>query len=107
VHPTGSVITRLGTISQGHATTSAQILASEIGIPAEKITLEEGDTDTAPYALGTYGSRSTPVAGAATAMAGRKIRAKAQMIAAKFMTMTSNGMSTASASKACRKCQRR
>jgi carbon-monoxide dehydrogenase large subunit len=84
IHPTGSAIARLGTISQGqgHATTFSQILASEIGIPAEDITLEEGDTDTAPYGLGTYGSRSTPVAGAATAMAGRKIRAKAQMIAA-------------------------
>jgi aerobic carbon-monoxide dehydrogenase large subunit len=84
IHPTGSAIARLGTISQGqgHATTFAQILATEIGIPAEDITLEEGDTDTAPYGLGTYGSRSTPVAGAATAMAGRKIRAKAQMIAA-------------------------
>lgn len=84
IHPTGSAIARLGTISQGqgHATTFAQILASEIGIPADSITIEEGDTDTAPYGLGTYGSRSTPVAGAATAMAGRKIRAKAQMIAA-------------------------
>ena len=84
IHPTGSAIARLGTISQGqgHATTFAQILASEIGIPADQITVEEGDTDTAPYGLGTYGSRSTPVAGAATAMAGRKIRAKAQMIAA-------------------------
>jgi carbon-monoxide dehydrogenase large subunit len=84
IHPTGSAIARLGTISQGqgHATTFAQILASEIGISADEITLEEGDTDTAPYGLGTYGSRSTPVAGAATAMAGRKIRAKAQMIAA-------------------------
>ncbi|HVO02503.1 MAG TPA: aerobic carbon-monoxide dehydrogenase large subunit [Candidatus Cybelea sp.] len=84
IHPTGSAIARLGTISQGqgHATTFAQILASEIGIPASEITVEEGDTDTAPYGLGTYGSRSTPVAGAATAMAGRKIRAKAQMIAA-------------------------
>ena len=84
IHPTGSAIARLGTISQGqgHATTFAQILASEIGIPADDITVEEGDTDTAPYGLGTYGSRSTPVAGAATAMAGRKIRAKAQMIAA-------------------------
>jgi len=83
IHPTGSAIARLGTISQGqgHATTFAQILASEIGIPADNITIEEGDTDTAPYGLGTYGSRSTPVAGAATAMAGRKIRAKAQMIA--------------------------
>ncbi|MGY6633448.1 MAG: aerobic carbon-monoxide dehydrogenase large subunit [Alkalilacustris sp.] len=84
IHPTGSAIARLGTISQGqgHATTFGQILASEIGIPADDITIEEGDTDTAPYGLGTYGSRSTPVAGAATALAGRKIRAKAQMIAA-------------------------
>jgi carbon-monoxide dehydrogenase large subunit len=84
IHPTGSAIARLGTISQGqgHATTFPQIIADEIGIPAEDITLEEGDTDTAPYGLGTYGSRSTPVAGAATAMAARKIKAKAQMIAA-------------------------
>ena len=84
IHPTGSAIARLGTISQGqgHATTFAQIMASEIGISADSITIEEGDTDTAPYGLGTYGSRSTPVAGAATAMAERKIRAKAQMIAA-------------------------
>lgn len=84
IHPTGSAIARLGTISQGqgHATTFAQILATEIGLPADSITIEEGDTDTAPYGLGTYGSRSTPVAGAAAAMAARKIRAKAQMIAA-------------------------
>ena len=92
IHPTGSAIARLGTISQGqgHATTFAQILASEIGIPADDITLEEGDTDTAPYGLGTYGSRSTPVAGAATAMAGRKIRAKAQMIAAYLLEVHDN-----------------
>ena len=84
IHPTGSAIARLGTISQGqgHATTFAQILATEIGLPADSITIEEGDTDTAPYGLGTYGSRSTPVAGAAAALVGRKIRAKAQMIAA-------------------------
>ena len=94
IHPTGSAIARLGTISQGqgHATTFAQILASEIGIPAEDITLEEGDTDTAPYGLGTYGSRSTPVAGAATAMAGRKIRAKAQMIAAYLLEVHDNDL---------------
>ena len=94
IHPTGSAIARLGTISQGqgHATTFAQILASEIGIPAEDITLEEGDTDTAPYGLGTYGSRSTPVAGAATAMAGRKVRAKAQMIAAYLLEVHDNDL---------------
>ncbi|MEP1964922.1 aerobic carbon-monoxide dehydrogenase large subunit [Tateyamaria sp.] len=92
IHPTGSAIARLGTISQGqgHATTFAQILASEIGLSADSITIEEGDTDTAPYGLGTYGSRSTPVAGAATAMAGRKIRAKAQMIAAYLLEVHDN-----------------
>ena len=92
IHPTGSALARLGTISQGqgHATTFAQILASEIGISADDITIEEGDTDTAPYGLGTYGSRSTPVAGAATAMAGRKIRAKAQMIAAYLLEVHDN-----------------
>ena len=84
IHPTGAAIARMGTKSQGqgHETTYAQIIASEIGIPADDITVEEGNTDTAPYGLGTYGSRSTPVAGAAIAMAARKIRAKAQMIAA-------------------------
>lgn len=61
VHPTGSVIARMGTITQGqgHETTYAQIVASELGLPSEEIQIEEGDTDTAPYGLGTYGSRST------------------------------------------------
>ena len=87
IHPTGSVIARMGTKSQGqgHETTYAQIIATEIGIPADDIMIEEGNTDTAPYGLGTYGSRSTPVAGAATAVAARKIKAKAQMIAAHMM----------------------
>lgn len=84
IHPTGSGICRLGTKSQGqgHETTYAQIIASELGLAADNIMVEEGNTDTAPYGLGTYGSRSTPVSGAATAMACRKIKAKAQMIAA-------------------------
>jgi carbon-monoxide dehydrogenase large subunit len=83
VHPTGAAIARMGTKSQGqgHETTWAQIIASEIGIPADDIMVEEGNTDTAPYGLGTYGSRSTPVAGAAIAMAARKVKAKAQLIA--------------------------
>ncbi|MBA4209826.1 aerobic carbon-monoxide dehydrogenase large subunit [Sphingomonas sp.] len=87
VHPTGAAIARLGTKSQGqgHETTYAQILASETGLPADMITIEEGDTDTAPYGLGTYGSRSTPVAGAACARAGRKIRHKAQLIASHLL----------------------
>jgi carbon-monoxide dehydrogenase large subunit len=87
VHPTGKAIARFGTKSQGqgHETTYAQILAEELGIPAADIQVEEGDTDTAPYGLGTYASRSTPVAGAAAAVAARKIRDKARKIAAHLM----------------------
>jgi carbon-monoxide dehydrogenase large subunit len=71
VHPTGSAIVRIGvqTQGQGHETTFAQIVAEELGLPVENILVEHGDTDTAPYGLGTYASRSTPTAGAATAMA--------------------------------------
>ena len=101
IHPTGAAIARMGTISQGqgHQTTYAQILATELGIPADMIDIEEGDTDTAPYGLGTYGSRSTPVAGAATAMAARKIKAKAQMIAAHMLEVHEGrpGMGTSTA----------
>jgi len=87
VHPTGKAIARFGTKSQGqgHETTYAQIVAEELGIPAQDIAVEEGDTDTAPYGLGTYASRSTPVAGAAGAMAARKIRDKARKIAAHLL----------------------
>jgi carbon-monoxide dehydrogenase large subunit len=90
IHPTGAVTARMGTKSQGqgHETTYAQIIATELGLPADDITIEEGNTDTAPYGLGTYGSRSTPTAGAATAMAARKIKAKAQMIAADLLEVS-------------------
>src|SRR6266702_1132373 len=87
VHPTGKAIARFGTKSQGqgHETTYAQILAEELGIPAQDIQVEEGDTDTAPYGLGTYASRSTPTAGAAAAMAARKVRDKGRKIAAHLL----------------------
>ena len=94
VHPTGSAIARMGTITQGqgHQTTYAQIIATELGLPSEEIQIEEGDTDTAPYGLGTYGSRSTPVAGAATAVAARKIKAKAQKIAAHLLEVSEDDL---------------
>ena len=87
IHPTGAGIVRTGTKSQGqgHETTWAQIVAEELGLDPQTIMVEEGDTDTAPYGLGTYASRSTPVAGAAIAMAARRIREKARKIAAHLL----------------------
>jgi carbon-monoxide dehydrogenase large subunit len=90
VHPTGKALLRTGARSQGqgHETTWAQIVAHELGIPAADVLVEEGDTDTAPYGMGTYASRSTPVAGAAVAMVSRKIRAKARKLAAHLLEVS-------------------
>jgi carbon-monoxide dehydrogenase large subunit len=90
IHPTGKAMARFGTKSQGqgHETTYAQIVAEELGLPAADVQVEEGDTDTAPYGLGTYASRSTPTAGAAGAMAARKIRDKAKKIAAHLLEVS-------------------
>jgi carbon-monoxide dehydrogenase large subunit len=94
VHPTGKATARFGTKSQGqgHETTYAQIIAEELGIPASNVEVEEGDTDTAPYGLGTYASRSTPTAGAAGAIAARKIRDKAKKIAAHLLEVSEDDL---------------
>jgi aerobic carbon-monoxide dehydrogenase large subunit len=87
VHPTGKAILKLGVKSQGqgHETTFAQIVAHELGIPPEDVIVHEGDTDNTPYGLGTYASRSTPTAGAATSVAARKVRDKAKKLAAHML----------------------
>ncbi len=94
VNPTGSAIARMGTRAQGqgHETTYAQIIATELGIPSEEVQVEEGDTDKAPYGAGTWGSRSTPVAGAAIAKAARKVRAKARKIAAHLLEVSEDDL---------------
>ena len=84
VHPTGKAQLRLSvqTQGQGHETTFAQIVAHELGIPPEDIEVIHGDTDNTPFGLGTYGSRSTPVSGAAAAVVARRVRDRAKIVAA-------------------------
>ncbi len=106
IHPTGKAIARFGTKSQGqgHETTYAQIVAEELGIPAAHIKVEEGDTDTAPYGLGTYASRSTPTAGAAAPIAAaedpREGHARSPRTCSKRARTTSSGRRASSTSRA-------
>jgi carbon-monoxide dehydrogenase large subunit len=67
-------------------------VAEELGIPATDIKVVEGDTDNTPYGLGTYASRSTPVAGAATSMVSRKLRDKARDIAAHMLEASADDL---------------
>ena len=87
VHPSGKAVVSISaqTQGQGHETTFAQIVAEELGIPPEDVEVRHGDTDRSPYGLGTYGSRSTPVSGAAVAVVSRKVRDKARLIASTML----------------------
>jgi carbon-monoxide dehydrogenase large subunit len=70
---------------QGHETTFAQIVAHELGLPIDSVEVVQGDTDQTPFGLGTYGSRSTPVSGAAASVAARKVREQARQVAAAML----------------------
>jgi carbon-monoxide dehydrogenase large subunit len=87
VHPSGKAVVSISAQpqGQGHETTFAQIVAEELGIPPEDVQVRHGDTDRSPYGLGTYGSRSTPVSGAAVAVVSRKVRDRARLIAATML----------------------
>ncbi|WP_225079913.1 aerobic carbon-monoxide dehydrogenase large subunit [Streptomyces sp. CoT10] len=87
VHPTGKAVLRISvqTQGQGHETTFAQIVAEELGIPPEDVDVVHGDTDQTPFGLGTYGSRSTPVSGAAAALVARKVRERAKIVASAML----------------------
>jgi carbon-monoxide dehydrogenase large subunit len=90
VYPTGKAQLAISvqTQGQGHETTFAQIVAEELGIPPEDVDVIHGDTDATPFGLGTYGSRSTPVSGAATALAARKVRDRARIVAAAMLEVS-------------------
>jgi len=88
--PTGKAQLAISVQSQGqgHETTFAQIVSAELGIVPDDVDVIHGDTDTTPYGLGTYGSRSTPVSGAATALVARKVRDKARIVASAMLEVS-------------------
>jgi carbon-monoxide dehydrogenase large subunit len=87
VHPTGSVTVFTGSHShgQGHETTFAQVVAARLGIAVDAVDVVHGDTGRVPFGMGTYGSRSISVGGAAIMRALDKIETKAKKIAAHLM----------------------
>ena len=85
--PDGSVKLTTGTLDygQGHATPFAQVLAAELGVPFEKITLEQGDSDLVRFGNGTGGSRSITATGQAIVEASALVVAKGKQAAAHLM----------------------
>ncbi|MBV9383840.1 MAG: carbon-monoxide dehydrogenase large subunit, partial [Streptosporangiaceae bacterium] len=87
VHPTGKAVLAVSvqTQGQGHETTFAQLVANELGISPDDVDVVHGDTDRTPFGLGTYGSRSTPVSGAAAVVAATRVRERARLVAAAML----------------------
>ena len=84
---TGTVTVFSGAHShgQGHETTFSQVVADTFGLPIENVEIVQGDTHRVPMGMGTYGSRSIAVGGAAIVAACDKIIHKGRRIAAHLM----------------------
>ncbi len=87
VDPSGKVYVMIGVAAQGqgHATTLAQVAASELGAAWDDVIVLGGDTERFPIGMGTGGSRVAANAGPAVAGAAREVRAKAARVAAELL----------------------
>ncbi|HKN93076.1 MAG TPA: xanthine dehydrogenase family protein molybdopterin-binding subunit [Thermoleophilaceae bacterium] len=87
VHPSGSATVYTGSSphGQGHETGFAQIVAERLGIEPENVEVMHGDTDTGPFGMGTYGSRTLSVGGEAAGRAAMKVQEKAKKLAAHLL----------------------
>lgn len=87
VQPDGSAIIYTGASphGQGTVTTFAQIAASELSIPFDRISVRHGDTATVPQGIGTMGSRQTAVGGEGVRTASVRVVERAKSIAAHLL----------------------
>jgi carbon-monoxide dehydrogenase large subunit len=86
-HPSGKVNVMLGISphGQGEQTTFAQIVADQLGVGVDDVTVFHGDTAQTPMGWGSYGSRSTAVGSGALMGAIGKIKEKSKIVAAHLL----------------------
>ncbi|MFQ5542539.1 MAG: xanthine dehydrogenase family protein molybdopterin-binding subunit, partial [Candidatus Binatia bacterium] len=87
VEPTGKITVLTGTSphGQGQETSFAQIVADELGVDLDDITVVHGDTAMVTSGIGTFGSRATAVGGTAVVQAAVRVKEKARKIAANLL----------------------
>jgi aerobic carbon-monoxide dehydrogenase large subunit len=83
----GKILARSGTASQGqgHRTSLAQIVATALQVPLERVEVRQGDTAEVPAGTGTFGSRSIQVGGGALYEAASRLHAQARSLAAEML----------------------
>lgn len=87
IDPTGKVRVTVSVHShgQGHETTLAQVAAEILGVSIDDVIVEHGDTDRAPWGMGTYASRSAVIGGGMVALAAREVREKVLHVASRLL----------------------
>ncbi|MGD9765390.1 MAG: xanthine dehydrogenase family protein molybdopterin-binding subunit [Candidatus Binatia bacterium] len=90
--PGGHVVAAVGTHShgQGQETTFAQVVADELGVPLEDVSVIFGDTSKTPYGWGTWGSRSMVQAGGALVVASGRLREKIIRLGAHLLEVSAD-----------------
>jgi carbon-monoxide dehydrogenase large subunit len=80
----GSALVQSGVAhnGQGHFTAFAQIAAGALDMPASQIEVQLNDSSLPGYSVGTFGSRTTQVAGSAVLLAAQAVKDKAIQLAA-------------------------
>ena len=87
VERTGKVTVLTGTSphGQGGETAFSQIVADELGVPMEDVTVIHGDTAQVPFGVGTFGSRAIAIGGTAIMMSVVKVKEKAKRFAGQML----------------------
>jgi len=91
VAPSGAVEAAVGLMGsgQGYETSLAQAVAEGLGVAAETVRLHTGNTDTAPYGMGSRGARGGTAGGSVLLLAARTVQRKVCAIAATRLGLNS------------------
>ena len=92
IEPSGAVNASvgLGASGQGYETAFAQVVADALGVEPSQVRMQMGDTDVAPYGMGSRGARGGTAGGTAIFLAARDANEKALAIAAKLLGFDSS-----------------
>jgi putative selenate reductase molybdopterin-binding subunit len=83
----GDFVVDVGTAEFGNGTTTvhAQIAATELGVPVDRVRVRPSDTATAGYDTGAFGSAGSVVAGLAVARAASSLKLKLDQLSAGYL----------------------
>ncbi len=93
IEPSGAVNASVGLMAsgQGYETTFAQVVAEPLGVDPANVQIHLGNTDTAPYGMGSRGARGGTAGGSVLLLAAQALRDKVLIIAAALLGLNSSG----------------